>query len=385
LIELESKNKAIDKEQKLIRKFTLREFGGAFGDWGTLIPFVIGYISIVGLSPAGIFLTLGITNIVLGIKFNLPLPVQPQKTIGTIAISKGWDSNMVISTGFGTGIVWFLLGFSKKLNKIVTKVPMIAVRGIQLGLTLILGWTGIVLIIDNIYLGFLSLLIIVILIRNKPIPSAIILTIMGIIIILITGAVYVSKLTFGIPILNFQIPTWNNFLFGILYAGIAQLFLTLTNVMVATVILIRELFPEKEGVDSNTLAFNMGIMNLVTPFLGGMPLCHGSGGLMAQYAFGARTGGSMILEGIMELILGLFFSETLFLFFMEFPMAILGAMLLYTAILLGKIAFKDFDLKSFPIILISAIICYFLNIAVGFLVGLVLYLMFKKMIEKSKN
>jgi hypothetical protein len=70
---------------------------------------------------------------------------------------------------------------------------------------------------------------------------------------------------------------------------------------------------------------------------------------------------------------------------MEFPMAILGAMLLYTAILLGKIAFKDFDLKSFPIILISAIICYFLNIAVGFLVGLVLYLMFKKMIEKSKN
>jgi hypothetical protein len=292
---------------------------------------------------------------------------------------------MVISTGFGTGVIWFLLGFSKKLNKIVNKVPIIAVRGIQLGLALILGWAGILLFIENIYLGFLSFLIILILIKNKPIPSAIILTIMGIIIILINGAVNISEIRLSIPTLMFQIPTWNNFLFGMLYAGIAQLFLTLTNVMVATVVLVKELFPDREGIDANTLAFNMGTMNLITPFLVGMPLCHGSGGLMAQYAFGARTGGSMILEGIMEIILGLFFSETLFLFFTKFPMAILGAMLIYTAFLLGKIAFKDFNLKSFPIILISAIICYFVNIAIGFFVGLVLYLIFEKFIEKSKN
>ena len=177
---------------------------------------------------------------------------------------------------------------------------------------------------------------------------------------------------------------WNNFLLGMLYAGIAQLFLTLTNVMVATVVLIKELFPEKEGIDANTLAFNMGAMNLINPFLVGMPLCHGSGGLMAQYAFGARTGGSMILEGVMELILGLFFSEALFLLFTEFPMAILGAMLIYTAFLLGKIAFKEFDLKSFPVILISAIICFYINIAIGFLIGLILFLIFKKLIEKNQ-
>jgi len=131
LINLESDNFVFEKEnEKNHKKFTLKEFGGAFGDWGTLIPFIIEYISIVGLNPAGIFLTLGITNIILGIKFNLALPVQPQKTIGTVAISKGWNPNMVISTGFGTGIIWFLLGFSKKLNNIVNKVPTIAVRGI---------------------------------------------------------------------------------------------------------------------------------------------------------------------------------------------------------------------------------------------------------------
>lgn len=386
LIYLESNNITFEKQsEKNNRKFTLREFGGAFGDWGTLVPFIIGYISIVGLNPAGIFLTLGISNIILGLKFNLPLPVQPQKTIGTVAISKGWNPNMVISTGFGTGVIWFVLGFSKKLNKIVNKVPIIAVRGIQLGLALILGWTGMALFSDDILLGFISFLIILILIKNKPIPSAIILTLCGILILLFTGTINISELKFGLPSFTFQLPTWENFLLGMVYAGIAQLFLTLTNVMIATVVLIKELFPEKKNVDANTLAFNMGLMNMVNPFFLGMPLCHGSGGLMAQYAFGARTGGSMILEGIMELFLGLFFSESLFLLFTAFPMAILGAMLMYTAFLLGKLAFKEFNVKSFPIILISAIICYFLNIAFGFLIGLTLYFIFKKIIEKKES
>ncbi|MFX0004372.1 MAG: putative sulfate/molybdate transporter [Candidatus Hermodarchaeota archaeon] len=373
------------KNEKKYRKFTLREFGGAFGDWGTLIPFVIGYISIVGLSPAGIFLTLGITNIILGLKFNLPLPVQPQKTIATEAIAKSWSPNMVISTGFGTGLVWFILGFTKRLNRIVEKVPLIAVRGIQLGLAFILGWTGILLFRENIILGFISISVILLLIKNKPIPSAIILTFGGILFMIFTGTISMADLRFGFPLLTFLVPTWENFLLGMLYAGIAQLFLTLTNVMIATIVLIKELFPEREAIDANTLAFNMGAMNLINPFFVGMPLCHGSGGLMAQYAFGARTGGSMILEGMMELILGLFFSETLLIIFKEFPMAILGAMLIYTAFLLGKIAFKDFNIKSFAIILFSAIICFFINIAIGFLTGLILYFIFKKFIEKTKS
>lgn len=368
------------------KKFSIREFGGAFGDWGTLIPFIIGYISIVGLKPAGIFLTLGLTNIILGIRFNLPLPVQPQKTIGTVAIAEKWTSNMVISTGFGTGIIWFLLGFSKKLNYIVQKIPVTAVRGIQLGLALILGWTGIVFFSGNLLLGLISILIIILLIKNKPVPSAIILTLMGILIIIFTGAVQLSDFRLGLPIFSFQLPTWQNFVLGMVFAGIAQLFLTITNVMIATVVLIRDLFPErKEILDANTLAINMGVMNIINPFLGGIPLCHGSGGLMAQYAFGARTGGSMILEGIMEIILGLFFSDTLFLLFSEFPSSVLGAMLIYTSYLLGRIAFKDFNPKTFPIILLSAILCFYLNITIGFFIGLIIYLIFKTKIDGNQN
>ena len=375
-------------EEMVVRykKFSLREFGGAFGDWGTLIPFIIGYVSIVGFNPAGIFLCLGITNIILGIKYNLPLPVQPQKTIGTVALSQRWYPSLVISTGFGTGIIWTVLGFSKKLNAIVKRVPIVAVRGIQLGLGLILGWAAILLFYDNIFLGIISMVIIIILINNKKIPSAIILMFMGFFIIFYTGAVVVFDVIFKTPEFTFYIPNLEELLIGMLLAGIAQLFLTLTNVMIATVSLVKDLFPEKEDViDANSLAFNMGVMNLINPFIGGIPLCHGSGGLTAQYAFGARSGGSMIFEGILEIILGLFFSHLLFLLFTTFPKAILGAMLLYTAFLLGRIAFKEFNLRAIPIIIISAILCFIINITVGFIVGLVLYLIFKKRIEEPKN
>ncbi len=374
------------------KKFSIRELGGAFGDWGTLIPFIIGYISIVGLNPAGIFLTLGITNIILGIRYDLPLPVQPQKTIGTIALSSkpSWSPNLVISTGLGTGIIWTILGLTKTLNRIVKKIPIITVRGIQLGLGLILGWTALTLIFyDNllgILLGIISISIIIAFINSKKVPSAIILVLLGIMILIFTNKLTLFNIRFSLPIFEFNIPQWNNLLIGMVLAGIAQLFLTLTNVMIATISLIKDLFPEKENsISANSLAVNMGLMNIINPFLGGMPLCHGSGGLAAQYAFGARSGGSMILEGILEILLGLFFSETLFLIFIEFPQAIFGAMLLYTSYLLVRISFKDYKMKSLPIIITSGMICIIFNfiigsfsITLGFFVGLILYLIFSK-------
>jgi MFS superfamily sulfate permease-like transporter len=365
-----------------IKKFSLKELGGALGDWGTLIPFVIGYVSIVGLNPAGIFLTLGLTNIILGIKFNLPLPVQPQKTIGTIAISQKWNPSLVISTGFATGIIWLLLGLSKFLGRIANKIPMITVRGIQLGLGLILGWTGITFISDDILLGLFCIIVLLIFYKYKKVPSSIILIGIGILILVFTGAFSIGDLSFGLPFFQLTFPNWNDFLYGMIFAGIAQLFLTLTNVMIATVSLAKELFPEKiDEISADSLAINMGLMNMINPFIQGMPLCHGSGGLAAQYAFGARSGGSMIIEGSIEIILGLFFSDILFTFFIRFPQAILGAMLFYTALLLGRISFKEVNKRSMIVVVVSALFCFFINITIGFFVGLVLYLIFKKILQ----
>ena len=96
--------------------------------------------------------------------------------------------------------------------------------------------------------------------------------------------------------------------YGFIYAGFAQLFLTLTNAVVATVALVHELFPERKDLTARDLIKNMGAMSIAIPFIGGMPLCHG-GRLSAQYLFGARTDGAILMEGILEICLGMFFSK----------------------------------------------------------------------------
>ncbi|MHA1327588.1 MAG: putative sulfate/molybdate transporter, partial [Promethearchaeota archaeon] len=207
----------------------------------------------------------------------------------------------------------------------------------------------------------------------------------GLFVLFIQNKLTLNLFKFGIPIFQFYVPDLQLMLIGIIYAGIAQFFLTLTNVMIATISLIKDLFPdERDNLDANTLATNMGLMNIFSTFFSGIPLCHGSGGLAAQYAFGARTGGSMILEGIIEIFLGLFFSETLLLIFSEFPSSILGSMLIYTALLLGKMAFKDYSKKKLPIIVLSALTCLVFNILIGFLVGLILFYIFRKFLNQNK-
>jgi MFS superfamily sulfate permease-like transporter len=267
----------------------------------------------------------------------------------------------------------------------VKKVPSVAVRGIQLGLGLILGWSALQLISFDIILGIISILIILILLRFKRVPSSVALVVLGIFLMFWNQSIDLTEIQFSLPTLTYQLPQWENILWGMLIAGFAQLFLTLTNVMIATISLIKDLFPERVNeVTASDLALNMGLINLLTPFLGGIPLCHGSGGLASQFAFGARTGGSMILEGILEIFLGLFLSNALLIIFTAFPEAILGAMLIYTAFLLGKISLKNYSIKTIPIIVVSAILCLFFNITVGFIIGLVLYYSSKLIEQKLK-
>jgi SulP family sulfate permease len=62
-------------------EFSVIEFAGSLGDFGTLLPFTVGYIVICGFNPTGLLLGIGLTNIFLAIIYMLSLHVQPQKTI----------------------------------------------------------------------------------------------------------------------------------------------------------------------------------------------------------------------------------------------------------------------------------------------------------------
>jgi predicted benzoate:H+ symporter BenE len=358
-------------------EFNLRELGGSLGDFGTLLPFTVGYIVICGFEPVGLLFGIGLTNIFLSLVYRLPLPVQPKKVVGSVALAQAWSVPQVLGAGFGLGILWIILSISNTLSELLMRVPKPIVRGIQLGLAISLALTGAELMEQQLAMALFFLFIGLLMIRNKYLPSSILLILFGFIYSIITGRLDPRDIQIGISIPSFHTFSLDDMIYGFIYAGFAQMFLTLTNAVIATVSLVHELFPDRRDVTPKNLIMNMGVMNLLTPLIGGMPLCHGAGGLAAQYMFGARTGGAMLMEGLIEVSLGLFFSNSIQDIFTAFPGFITGVMLLMASLELGRVAFRIEDMNV-SIVLFTALLSAVFNIAIGFAAGLIIFYLVKR-------
>ena len=357
--------------------FCLREFAGALGDFGTLIPFTIGYIVVCGLNPTGILLGIGLTNIFLALFYRLPLPVQPKKAIGTIAIANKWPASRVFGAGFGVGMIWLVLAVAR-VGHVLNKIPKCVIRGIQLGLAFILALAGAEMLKENLHLAVPLLAISLLLLRNRVLPTAIFLILLGFVIAWLEGTLQLSTLKVTLDLPSLHTFSLDDLVYGLAYAGIAQVFLTLTNAVLATIALVHDLFPDRMDVTPQNLIVNMGLMNVVTPFIGGMPLCHGAGGLAAQHLFGARTGGALIMEGTLEIILALLFSQSILAIFTAFPLAVIGVMLFLAATELGRVSLDLETKEEIFIMALTALISATFNIAIGFVSGLLVYLGVKK-------
>lgn len=358
-------------------EFNLRELAGALGDWGTLFPLAIGYITIVGMNPAGLLVMLGATNIALGLVYHIPMPLQPKKVIAAVAISHGWTPGLVYSTGLAMGLTWLALSATGLVKRLVKVTPPCVIRGIQVALGVLLGRLSLELlgqgpftVVWNWALGLVALLIILILKDNRYAPAALVLVVGGTLIPWFRGQL--GDVHFGISLPPLVLPDWRLMWTGMVLAGFAQLPLTLTNACLSCGALIREYFPEKV-VPEERLVLNQGIFNTVVPFFGGMPMCHGAGGLAGQYFFGARTGGAPILEGSIEIGLGLFLSRSIVDVFAVFPMAIVGAMMLVVGLNLAWMARDTKGWQAWAALAVTAIVAVFTNMALGFVVGLVFY------------
>jgi hypothetical protein len=318
----------------------------------------------------------------LALIYRLPLPVQPQKAVGSVALAERWTRNMVLGAGFSVGIVWVLLLFSKRLSGFLEKVPKGLTRGIQLGLAFTLALAGAEMIHANFLIAIPLIFLAFLLLRNKFLPAAIFLISFGFIYPIATGNLSLSQINIGFSLSELALFSLDDMFYCFVFAGIAQLFLTLTNAVVATVALVHDLFPDRTNFTARNLIKNMGAMNITTPFIGRMPLCHGAGGLSAQYLFGARTGGAILMEGILEISLGLFFSQSLVNIFTAFPLFVVGVMLLMTSFELGKISLKIQGKNEIYVTVVTALLATVFNMAVGFIGGLILYFALEKKIIK---
>jgi MFS superfamily sulfate permease-like transporter len=352
-------------------EFSLRELSGAMGDFGTLFPLSVGYIVVCGMNPAGFLVMMGLANIVTGLVYRLPLPIEPMKVIAVIAIAQQWPPSMVYAAGVTMGLVWIVFSVTGVVDWIARHTPLSIVRGIQLSLAALLLMQALRMAATGWLLGALALGLIILLRDSRYAPSGLVVMALGVGISLVRGDLR------GLAPPGLQLPPLTSFTLAevwaaFLQAGLAQIPLTVSNAVIATAALIKLYWPE-QPVSERKLALNQGIMNVVIPFFGGFPLCHGAGGLAGQYAFGARTGGANLLEGGIEVALGLFLSASIAQLFSVFPQAIIGAMLFYVGLQLLK-GVRTLEVNyELTFVVITVLVSVPTNMAFGYLAGMVAY------------
>lgn len=336
---------ADDKARWTVRRnrFDHREWAGAFGDLGTLIPFVVAYIGIVGMDPCGILFVFGVAMLATGMSYGTPVPVQPMKAIGAVATAQSAHASITVHTiaaaGLLTGVVWFVLGMTGFAKRIGTWVGDAVAVGIVIGLGLSLMGTGIGMMENGWLLAGTTLAATVFLLRRPQIPTMLLLLVFSAIVALIQDPALAQELRTIQP--HFRLPgsalpgvSPADFLTAAVLLVLPQLPLTLGNAVIATTRENNRLFPERQ-VRERALMVSTGVMNLGSTMFGGVPMCHGAGGMAAHVRFGARTGGAVVILGLILLVLTLFFSTSIETLFRMFPVPILGVILLLAGAQLG--------------------------------------------------
>lgn len=350
------------------RKFPLSEISGSLGDLGTLLPLMIALAINNSISLSTTLVFSGFWNVLTGVLFGIPLPVQPMKVcrilicppdyerrtgaesyqaIAAVAIARKFSVYETTSAGFTTSGFVFIFSVTGLLRWFTRAIPTPVVKGIQVGagLSLVvsagtsllqpLGWIR-PYAADNLIWAVFAYLALLLTLRFPRVPYALLIFILGIVLsILIAGSENLPSFKIWQP--RTFLPSWVDFRTGALDAGLGQLPLTTLNSVIAVSYLAADLFPNLPTPGVTSIGITVSVMNLIGGWFGAMPVCHGSGGLAAQYRFGARSGASIIILGIFKIILGFLFGETLVGLLRAYPKSLLGIMVLAAGIELAKV------------------------------------------------
>lgn len=348
------------------------EISGACGDLGTFIPHVIGAITVAGLAPAGLLFGFAVFLISTGLFYGLPLPVQPMKAISAVILTNGLRPGEVAAAGILIGLVLLILGITGWISRLARAIPQSVSTGLQLGLGLLMGVLGFKLLLQTPIIGFGSLGALILLSRVPRCPAApLVLGAAALTGWATSNAVLPDSLGFSLDVPRLVVPTWGEVWRSFEIAVVPQLSLTLTNAVIVTASLSRDLFPAASArASERNLALSSGLANLLLCPFGAMPMCHGAGGLQAQYRFGGRTGLTPIIFGFALLVLAVGFADHAAALFVIIPIGTVGALLILAGTDLA-ISRRLFDGKPscWPVIGSTALITVTINPALGLLLG----------------
>ena len=361
-------------------RFDRMEWAGAFGDLGTLIPFVVAYIGMVGMDPFGILFAFGVSLIICGAYYRTPMPIQPMKAAGAVAATQAAQTAVitpaaVVGASLATGVIWLLLGMTGAARRLAAFVPRFVVVGIVLGLGIAFMLEGVKMMATGWLIAGVGFVGTLLLLTNRSIPAMFLLLLFGAVCGVIAEPALLQKLSgatieFRAPSFALSELTWKDFALGLVFLALPQLPLTLGNAIMATAEENNRLFPDR-AVNENKLSTSTGVLNLFGASVGGIPMCHGAGGMAGHVAFGARTGGATVILGVILLVLALFLSGSVQTLFSVLPKAILGVILFLTGaqLALGSCDFSKNKGERF-VTLVTAAFCIW-NVGLGFLAGMI--------------
>jgi predicted benzoate:H+ symporter BenE len=373
-----------DRSDRTTRLQTvLGDASGAFADLGTFLPLVLGVLMVRHFDPTGLLVGFGVSALVTAAVYRRPIPVQPMKAIAAIVISTGISPQAVAAGGLLIGIILILLAVSGSIAALARWVPQSVLSGVQLGIGLHLVLAGIRLVSGDWIVGAVAVaaLLALQLTRFKPVAA---------LAVLIISAVWALQQSGGMPSLSpgfylpeLTLPHWRDAWTALQSLVIQQLPLTLTNAVLAPAAIALSLFPEEGArITARRLALSSGVLNALLAPLGAFPVCHGAGGLVVQYKFGARTGMAPALFGLSCLALGLLFGPDVLQLLGILPMAAAGALLIVAG---GELAFSkrmfDAGQDTLAVIVLTGAIAVTVNIATGFVVGVLAEILRRRWIK----
>ena len=370
-----------DREPRASNRFNRMEWAGAFGDLGTLVPFVVAYVAVVKVDPFGILLTFGAAMVACGLYYRTPFPVQPMKAIGAVAATQAAQTATitaatVYAASLTTGIVWLVLGLTGLAKHLARLAPRFVVVGIVLGLGIGFMVEGTKLMNGGWLIAAIGLLGTLLLLTNRVVPAMFLLLAFGIVCGAVERPELLQALSSARPSIhwpNFPLGslTWHDLLIGSTLLALPQLPLTLGNALIAITEENNRLFPDRP-VTENKVACSTGIMNLGSAVVAGVPMCHGAGGMAGHVAFGARTGGAPIILGSILLVLAVFFSGSMLVFFDLISRPVLGVILFMTGaqLALGSCDFSKRKGERFITLVTAAFAMW--NVGLAFVAGITL-------------
>jgi len=347
--------------------FSLGELSGALGDSITVLPLVIAIGALSEFPVGWILLGFGLFQVVWGLYYGTPVSVEPMKALAALVIVGRLSTLEFVVAGLLAGTVLLVVGRFRILGQLQAYIGEPVVRGVQFGVALLLLEMGLQLGITRIPMAVLAVGIVLFLsvLGKRRVAPLVVLGVGGVM------AVYFG----GLP--GVSIPPFSSQLFSngslevgsLLSATAGQLAMTVGNAAVATSLLLSDYYDAEISPDE--LSSSMGVMNLVAVPLGMIPMCHGSGGVAGKYTFGARTAGSNVILGVLYAGVALFAAGLV----MAFPLALLGVVLVLIALELGQ---TSLDSEDIGITLVVGLVSLLTSVGIGFVAGLVLYLLVQR-------